>query len=232
MSKRVPTPIRSIGVALTFATVALLPAVGYAAPIQVTPGGSLTFAGEFQTLNDVALFQFTLDGGEYNFSAITDSLASGGFDPYLALYFGTELYQYPNRSGVQTYAVSDDIEPGVNAEAALRLEDPAGPLVLTRAGDYTLALVYSGNEAKETFGFSWDDIPDVMGTLYPDVACEPGGPSFGPYCGGTSYSLTLSINAVDSTPVPEPGTLSLMALGSLATAALRRRRKAAVTTRQ
>jgi PEP-CTERM motif len=223
MSKRVRTGVSPLGIALTFVMVGMTPRIAHAAPIELAPGTSLTLAGDFRTLNDVALFQFTLGEGAYNFSAMTDSLAAGGFDPFLALYFGTQLYEFLDADGVLTPAVSDDREPGVDVEAFL-------PLVLTRPGDYTLALAYSGNEAKPTLGFTWDDFPDVMGSLYPDVTCDPGGPSFGPLCGGPSYALTLALNPVDSSPVPEPGTLSLMALGSLATACLRRRRRTVVTT--
>ena len=215
MTKRVPTGVSPLGVVLALAMIALVPRAGYAAAITVPTGiNPDPLTGDFQAVNEVAFFQFTLVEGSYNFSALTDSLASGGFDPYLALYLGTELYSNSVEDG---FAVSDDRTPGEDFEAFLSF-------VLDRPGDYTLALAYSLNEAKPNLGFTWDDFPDVMGTLYPDVTCEIGTPSFGPLCGGTTYSLQLEINPVDSSPVPEPGTLSLLALGSLATAFVRRRR--------
>ena len=68
-----------------------------------------------------------------------------------------------------------------------------------------------------TFGWDYD----------PEFRCQPGGLCEHP----ETFSVETRLTPADSTPVPEPGTLSLMALGSLATAALRRRRRAAVTTR-
>lgn len=218
MTKRVRTGVSRLGVFLTFAVVILTPRASSAAPIphEIALGGPVTIGGEFGDLNDVALFHFILDeGATYEFTAITNSLEIGGFDPNLALYRGTALY----RSGEGDIPAVEDDDENLGLDAMLTM--------VLGAGDYTLALAHTGNEAKEALAFTWDDIEDVARDLYMGATCETD-PIF---CGSDAFSLTLSITPVGGTPVPEPGTLSLLALGSLATAFVRRRRRAAVTTR-
>ena len=218
MTKRVPTGVSLLGVVLALTWVLLTPNATYAESIshEVALGGPVTIGGEFGDLSDVALFHFILDeGATYEFSAITNSLNIGGFDPNLALYRGTALYRFGEGD---IAAVEDDDETlGLDAMLTLVLE----------AGDYTLALAHTGNEALEPLAFSWDEIEDVARDLYMGATCETD-PIF---CGSGAFSVTLGITPVGGTPVPEPGTLSLLALGSLATAFVRRRRRAAVTTR-
>jgi hypothetical protein len=50
--------------------------------------------------------------------------------------------------------------------------------------------------------------------------------------GGRTANFAGTVKITDTNPVPEPGTLSLLALGSLATAAVRRRRNRPVMTSQ
>jgi hypothetical protein len=200
--------------------VALTPRASDAALItyDVTPGAPITFDGTFQNLNDVALFQFTLDEGTYNFSAATISTDIGGFDPNLALYLNGELYTYTGAGGAPYYAVEDDT---IGLDAMFEF--------LLTGGVYTLALAHTGNSAPNSLSdpFNWDGIQDVVTDLYNGATCETE-PTL---CGSAVFSLTVDIAPVNTT-VPEPGTLSLMALGSLATACLRRRRTRSVTTRQ
>ena len=214
MTKPARTGVPPFGVVLALALVVLAPRTVDAAFIsqEVSLGDPVTIIGDFENLNDVYLFHFILgEGTEYDFSALTDSMAIGGFDPYLALYQGTELYRFGEG---EISAVEDDT---IGVDAMLTL--------LLGAGDYTLALAHSGNEALEPLAFTWDDIQDVTGELYMGATCETD-PIF---CGSGAFSLTLEIAAVGGTPVPEPGTLSLLALGSLATALVRRRTKAHTT---
>ncbi len=219
MTKRVPTSVSFLGVAaLAFAFVILTPRASSAASIsyEVALGGRVTIEGESANLNDVHLFHFSLDVGSYSFFAATNSTDIGGFDPNLALYRGSTLYIDEG----DLPAVEDDDETlGLDAMLTLDLE-------VLEAGDYTLALAHTGNEAIEPLAFTWDDIEDVARDLYMGATCETN-PIF---CGSGAFSLTVEITPVGGTPVPEPGTLSLMALGSLATAIVRRRRRAVVTT--
>jgi hypothetical protein len=223
MSKRVPIRVSPLGVVLALAFVGMTARLSDAAPIryEITPGGSLTIDAELPTLNDVALFHFILDGGSYNFSAVTHSEEIGGFDPNLALYSGTNLLFTLLDDGLEYPAIADDTI-GVDAMLAF---------ILT-PGDYTLALAHSQNDGGNTMGFSWDEVPDVIGELYGGNTCADSVAleAYNPSCGSTNFSLELAITPVETAPVPEPGTLSLIALGSLATACLRRRRRGIVTT--
>ena len=213
MTKPVPTRVSRLGVVLALALGILTPRASSAAPFEISPGGPVTITGDLLNLKDVALFHFILAEGTYDFSAVTDSMSIGGFDPYLALYRGTALHRF----GEGDIAAVEDDTLGLDAMLTLVLE----------AGDYTLALAHTGNEALEPLAFSWDEIEDVARDLYMGATCETD-PIF---CGSDEFSLTLEIKPAGGTPVPEPGTLSLLALGSLATAFVRRRRRAAVTTR-
>jgi hypothetical protein len=209
--------------ACVFVVVAAVPSASRAAaiPFDVTPGVASIFAGEFENLNDVALFQFTLieGGGAFNFLATTDSIAAGGgFDSELTLYLGDQLYTYLDEFGVPTFAKNDDspsTPSGVDASLSL---------LLTTPGIYTLALAHTQNASHETFGFDWDGIADVMGELYRDVSCDPGGPTFGPFCANATFSVEVSVTPVATEPLPEPSTISLLAV-ALGALAIRRRRR-------
>src|SRR5687768_5426770 len=163
MTKRVPTGVSPLGVVLALALVVLAPRTVDAAFIsqEVSLGDPVKIVGEFENLNDVYLFHFTLaEGMEYDFSALTDSMAVGGFDPYLALYQGTELYRFGEG---EVSAVEDDDE----------IFGPDAMLTLVLgAGDYTLALAHTGNEATEPLAFTWDAIEDVARDLYEGATCE------------------------------------------------------------
>ena len=223
MTKRVPTGVSPWGVVLALAIVICAPRASSAASIsyEATIGDSVTIDGALPELNDVALFHFVLDEGTtYEFSALTNSLGIGGFDPNLALYLGSELYRFGEGD---IPAVEDDDE----------LFGPDAMLTLILgAGDYTLALAHSGNEALSGFEFTWDASVDVLGDFYLGLTCEDRSSpeEFNPSCGSTSFSLALDIKPAGGTPVPEPGTLSLLALGSLAAAIGRRRRREVATT--
>ena len=204
---------------LGLAIVAAAPSVTSAAPINVdvTPGVAATFDGTFDNLNDVALFQFTFLEGAFNLLATTDVIgAGGGFDPYLTLYLGDQRYTYLDEFGLPTPAESDD---AIGVDASLSL-------LLTTPGTYTLALTHTQNFSHETFGFDWDGIADVMGELYPDVSCAPDGPTFGPFCANAMFSVDVSVTPVATELVPEPSTISLLAVAFGAMAIHRRRRGA------
>jgi hypothetical protein len=237
MIKRVPIGVSSIAV-LTLALACFVPQVASAAPIipdfTVSPDGDVhAFAGTFGVDTDVALIQFVLGEGIYDFTASTTSYGSeivNGFDPALWLYFAApgsdltdplslSLYTYPldpldPLNPAEITAQNDDQETGLDSLLTLQL---------TRAGTYILALTQTGNFGfEDSFGF--DQSAFTCLTFNDDGTCN----SFN----GRTAEFAGSVQITNTSTVPEPGTLSLMALGSLATAALRRRHRAVVTTRQ
>ena len=237
MTKRVPTGVSFLRAVLALTIVSLAPAAASAAPIRfdqtiVADGASQTFNGSFITDNEAAVIRFVLGEGVYNLSAFTTSYAAlpvGGFDPVLTLYVAPTLdasldqylrYTYdpdgPDPDGTlnEVAATFDDIDFDAN------LYDSSLFLTLTGNRAYVLALTQTGNLTHEDFTFDWDeDAPCGV-----DAACEPLPDR------DLSFSVSTQLTPIDTTPVPEPGTLALLALGSLATAFVRRRRRGVVPT--
>ena len=204
-----------------------VPAAASAAPLTfvTNPDGTLqaNLNGTFAFDNDVALFEFVLGDGTFDFVATTTSNADGGFDPALSLFAVSEagpisLYTYagPEPGEVLSASVDDQDFDGGIFDAALSL-------TLTR-GSYILALSQTGNFVHEDFTFDWDD---------PAFQCAAGlicdQPSDSPL---RAFAGLVTLKDTTTAPVPEPGTLSLLALGSFATAAVRRRRSRSVTKRE
>jgi hypothetical protein len=238
MTKPVRTGVPPFAVVLALALVSLVPAPARANSIEplfdttISADGTLhTFQGDFIWDNDVAFFRFELDAaGLYDLTASTTSwtpFADSGFDPVLSLYSTplggpATVYEYLGEEGVPVAAIFDDIDfddsdsvLNLNAALSLRLS----------GGFYTLALTQATNYPHENFTFDWDD-PSYECTVLAEGNCEP---VFGGL--GAFFAGTVQLTPVDTTPVPEPGTLSLLALGSLATAVVRRRRRGVVGTR-
>jgi hypothetical protein len=241
MTKPVRTGVSPFGVVLALAILCLVPRIAAAESIHeftVTPDGTLqTFEGAFEFDNDVALITFEIGEGLYDFTATTTSYADDsldGFDPALWLYFAPlgsdpldlsaySLYTIPvepvdpaNPSFFTAQNDDEDFDNGVfDSLLSVKLVD---------AGTYILALSQTGNNAFEDtvfFDQSGDEFQCFTGT---DEGLCFGGRN-------AAFAGTVQITNTDTTLVPEPGTLSLLALGSLSTAFLRRRRTRTNSTR-
>jgi hypothetical protein len=214
---------------LVWCALALVPRAADAAAIRIeqviaTPEAA-TLSDAFTFDNDVALFSFDLAPGEYNFLARTTSYADGGFDPFLALY-GPDDAIVTHADGT-LFARNDNISdvgdpvPDVIPDSILQFL-----LTVSVQSRFTLALIQAGNEAIETeLAFAWDDDSFRCGTAPVPGECEAG-QFVDFYAGvprGSNFSLELAVTPADTAPIPEPGTLSLLAIGSAA-ALIRRRR--------
>lgn len=190
--------------------------------------GPITGGLEFD--NDVALFLFVLTS-QSNVAAITSGFATTDFDPFMGLFYGADtliggtvvprgtIVEYPDPTGSASIpARSRDISD-VNFDDVLPDPD-LRPTLLLDPGTYILALLQYDNDFTLDVvggadmlraGFSRDDNQTFDGGCVAE---------------GTPCSFTLSMTAtpVDPAPVPEPGTLSLLILGSAAAAVVRRRR--------
>jgi hypothetical protein len=210
------------------AILSLAPRLATASPIfhEIAVNSDGSFGGTFEWDNDVALMRFVLDEGVYDFTASTTSYDpdGGGFDTLLSLFYEPEpgdpltLYSY-GADGGTFFAWVDDVDSDLNASLdSLHLQ-------LT-AGTYVLALTQGLNypHEDEVLGFEWSD----------DAFRCVAGPECDQLFGGQLpfFSGAMVVKPVESAPVPEPGTLSLLALGSLATAAVGRRRNRRVMTPQ
>ena len=168
-------------------------------------------SGEFENDNDIALFRLDLTAGFFAFSAFTTS-AGAGFDPVLALYGsdGQQL-QYSTPNDGTFGVVNDDFQGQFDARIPEFI-----PQLLLNPDTYFLALTQTGNMPhgllSDTLGgFDWAF----------DTSCGGSCPAFGG--GSGSFAVELQL-APAVTPVPEPGTLSLLALGSACAGLARRRR--------
>ena len=182
--------------------------------------GTLSISGTFQFDNDIALFAFSVSS-DVLFTATTSSYGNqiGGFDPVLGLYRAGALLPYTPAGAPRTceagFACVDDIDFSDNFDAQI------ANLLLT-SGDYLLALTQTGNSPHKQLGF--DQAAANLACYFsglPDAECTAGAPGM---FGGLSGNFELELQVDLATPVPEPGTLSLLALGSACAGLARRRR--------
>jgi hypothetical protein len=205
-----------------------------AAPIIIEqtiadPLATTELTGSFTFDNDVALFQFTLDAGIYNFTAATTSYADGGFDPLLALYGADgQMVTYEGTPEQGTlFARNDNVSdigepiPDIIPDSLLLFQ-----LSVAVQSQFTLALIQAGNDAfEDQIAFAWDDDAFQCATDFADP-CTTG--SFIDFYTGVArnntFALDLVVTSVDTAPVPEPGTLSLLTVATAGFAWLRRLR--------
>jgi hypothetical protein len=215
---------RGLRVVLLLACLGLIPARAEAGLITLNPGapdssGTFTFSGIFSADNDVAVIYLNLLGDAVLSAGLTSHLETpAGFDPILTL-FG----EVAGGSGfLGTYEWL--------AEGGFGFLDP---LTLT-AGNYVLAVTQYSNLYNFAGGFEYDAAPnglftrDLFGDLdfdgNPDVPCA----AFVAFDGGCrtpAFAGTVTIEPENvPQPVPEPGSLTLLALGGAALLARRTRR--------
>lgn len=184
------------------------------------PFAAPNVSGEFELDNDVALFRFSLSG-QTTFSAFTSSYAIGGFDPTIGLFdVNGTIVQYADPEGSAAFYPAR----GVDIDQFSGNYDDMLPMLLLGPGTYYLALMEYPNFFKSDLngldslleGFASDDFAG---------ACSQDG------LRTCSFSLAVTAHAVDTTPVPEPGTLPLLVLGSAAAGFFRRRRAREVADR-
>lgn len=187
--------------------------------------GVLTFDGLFANDNDVALIAFDILSPSM-FSAMTTSYASGGFDPLLTLFDADGNWLTEN----------DDDPTGAAGVDAL-LVDPItlAPLLLT-PGRYTLALSQTLNNsgltvdepfARADFPSYWRESFDPEGACAAFVAVDF--QSGETACVSNFFAGSMTITPLEQPqPVPEPGTLALLATGAAAALLRRSRRRTTV----
>lgn len=219
-----PGVVRRLGLgALLF--VLLLPKQAAAAPIAlptVEGFGVFDFAGTFSADNDVAFLNFSFLGADAVFRAETSSYATGGFDPFLALFNGVtgQIIQFFDPVlGDNRDATAEDIDTDAGDWDA-RLELTLAP------GTYTLALLQYPNTYLDgnLSAFTEDANPAFTLPFALDPACT-GFADFTGDCRTGAYALNVQITPEAGAPIPEPGTLTLLGLGASAALAARRRRR-------
>jgi hypothetical protein len=199
----------------------LLPVRAEAATIAIPLGnldpGSFAFSGTFNQDNDVALIAFEVDQPLLFSVEITSHLSGTppGFEPYLTLFVpGSDFQPDPGGGSFDFFRDSDT-----------GLPDTLDP------GEYLLALTQFDNRYSPGVGFDYALDPtftltlaDIFGVDAP-AGCEGflAIDFFGQTaeCRTGTFAGALSVQSQDA---PEPGTLSLLAIGGAALAARRRRR--------
>ena len=216
--------------ALSVLIVALAPRAASADAIllpSVEGFGTFSVNDAFTNDNDVAFLTFSFAGSNAVVRAETTSYATGGFDPFLALFdaiSGNVIQFFDTTLGDVRDATAEDIDADAGNWDAL--------LELTLApGEYTLALLQYPNAFLDgqLFSFAEDATPAfTQAFATPDTApCCAAFIDFNGSCRSGNFAFDLRVTSENNTArVPEPGTLLLLTLGSAAAAISRRRSRA------
>ncbi len=187
--------------------------------VTQAPDG-FSFDGHFNQDNDVALIEFSIDFQSTFQVLVTSFNELNGFNPNLFLL---------NTDGTQAEGLDAEGTPiEVNNQDAGN-----SPLIATIAkGSYVLAITQQFNLPNITSpGFSMDDSPFyTCDFLEASTGCtgfiDPFVDTF-PTPRSNRVAGSVAITSLEQpAPVPEPGTLTLLAGGLGALAARRRRRRA------
>ena len=199
---------------------AFLPRGADAAPIIIEqtitdPLATTGLAASFTFDNDIALFHLVFGEGDFTLTGTTTSAATG-FDPILVL-FDSDGVRVPYLTSDGVDSVSDSLSDIADLDVQLPLFSLVG------GSTYTLAVTQYFNFPNTTLAEGFGADADEFQCFAPVVACEPGDAGM---FGGKSglFTLDLTVTSSDTAPVPEPGTLSLIAVA--AAGALVRRRRA------
>jgi hypothetical protein len=197
----------------------------------IDPFAAGVLTGGFENGNDVALFRFTL-AAQAGFQVSTSGFADTGFDPVLGLFHGAgalagQVVQVPDPApvpGGPTATIplfSRDVDPdtGNFDDVLVNPWFVASTAVLLDPGVYVLALLQWGNEFRE---------PPAGGVASLAAGFLSLDDYYGAGCDSVTCSFTLAATATPlkpTEPIPEPGTLTLLLLGSAAAGVARRKRR-------
>jgi hypothetical protein len=198
----------------------------------VSRADDFSFTGNFNSINDVQLFTFTV-GSNSNVvlrswsyaggvNAAGQNIASGGFDPILALFQGTgaDAVYIDQNDDDETGTVAADPITGAFFDTYL-------PVNNLTPGIYTVSIMDYANFANgPTLGDGF------TGGALIDSDCGPGPGTFCDATGAFRDShWAFDILGVESattppptTPIPEPSTIALLGSGLVGLAKVARRR--------
>lgn len=194
-----------------------------------------SFTGNFNSVNDVQLFTFTV-GANSNVvlrtwsyaggvNAQGQTIAAGGFDPILALFQGTgssAIYINQNDDD-DTGTVAADAITGAHYDTYLEVNDLA-------PGIYTVSVMDYANFANGPTlgdGFTGGALTDADCTVTPGTYCDATGHARDSHWAFDILGVDSATTPGEPPPVsavPEPSTIALLGSGLVGLARVARRR--------
>jgi hypothetical protein len=204
---------RGLLIVVVLACLVSLPARADALVITLNPdaplsSGAFDFNRTFTADNDVALIYLSLLSSAVLTIEMTSHLATpAGFDPFLTLFApGTDF------QGSYDHFF-DTIDGRIDTREVEFI--PGGMLA---AGNYLVAITHDFNFYRPGSGFVYDGADSGVLTSElsgGETSCSDFVSLFGE-CRTRQFAGTISVQAENVQPVPEPGSLTLLALGSAA----------------